>query len=588
MAQLSPTSLVYAQAAALLEEFKKDYASGDLTTVEEITEGIRQVVSRYSLSIGQPLTEFDPFVHGEPAVSEKLNTFTDHVQNDVNILQDQLDILKAASVFLHNYITTEVLKLQRENAQAANKVKTLQLYSSSTDINLMHFGDYFANEEFIDYDLVSEADRTSLLSPGALTLGRETESIDALQEATVKILPSSNGFPGNNQEILDPASSVVNPATNEKAFIFVAEQSRRANINHIIDAEPNTWFEYEKNYVSPDDRNRAQNFNFTYQNPDTESQEKVSWADGPDGGVLKLDLEFDLGAIKKINNISYTPFGLKNNSNHPVRVTSVQVSQDSTNWTILTPQNVWVGTDANIQASRVADDVVIGTAIWTFDETDTRYIRIYVQQPRSVQSNIGHLYYETPGSTTNPNGPVSGQRVEGPVPSLTQLDKFYTPSGSVNGNIIRKTEYFSGQRWAIGIRDCAVDEVRYKESSVMVSKKFRVNGIIDRVALDASIFIPGSTVGFTADELWIKFYVSPNDGINWYQISRIQDDFFNVPEIIAFNDPLPTEFQDPKIRYYNVPGTVSSLRLKIELLRPAEATSSSPIVRNYKLKVRRR
>jgi len=580
MTQLSPTTLLYGQAIVLLEEFKKKYASGEFKTAEEIGHAITELISKYSSGVETPIMNFKPFVKGEPALSARMNEITESIQHDVNLMQNQVDLLKASTVFLHNFISTEIQKAEHQNARVAGKMKTLQLYSTASDINLVNFGDYFINEEFIDSDMIDPASKASLTSAGVLSLGRRNESINVIDDAEVRILPTSNGFAGNNQEIQDPMTATTNPTTNEKDYRFVALTDRRADLDSVIDSEPNTWFEYEHYFVSEADRNRAKNLNFTYANVDEETgtdSSEINWALGPSGNVLKLDLEFDLGSVKTINNISYTPYGLTDNKNHPVKVTRVHASSDNTNWESISSKAVWIGTDANIQAARASDEIVIGTAVWPFDQKEVRYIRLSIEQPNSISSNIGHVYYV--------EGENSNRRVLGPVPPITDPTRYHENSEAVQGNLIKKVEYFNGQRWAIGIRDCSVEQVQYNETSYIVTKPFRVNGIIDRVALEADIFIPSN---FGTDEIWVKFYISPDDGLTWVPISRVQDDIFGIKEVISFNDPLPEEFREDGVDYRTVKNTVNSLRLKIEMSRPADKVSSSPIVRSYKLKVRLR
>lgn len=613
MAQLSPSTTLYAQALALIQEFKSDYIAGRYASSEEVTQKLNDVVSQFGDRVGKPLTKYMRFEKGEPPISAKMNMFIRSVQNDVNILQEQVTLSRASTVFIHNYIATEIKRAQNENAQASNKLKTLQLYSTAHDESISIFGDYFKNKDFMDLKLISNENQASLIAPGTLTLGRDPETNNLSEDAEVTILASSNGFLGNNQEVQDPAEAPVNEATGDKDYVFKATIDRHAEIESILDGEPDTWIEYEVYKVADEDRDLAKGFNFVYRNdadPDlyeieddailNEDNSLLDWAGGPrgnDSSALRFDLEFDLQETKTINTITYTPYGLEENRNHPVKVVIVQTSADGTDWLPVEPQNVWIGTDANLQAARAADNVVNGSAIWAFDQRIVRYVRIKIEQPRSIQSNIGHLFYESTQSVTtevseDDGGDVSAEeevagaeRLEGPIPPLSQPDKYYGKDSYVRGNLVQDTEVFQGKRWAIGVRDILIEEVKYKEQSVIVSKPFRVNGVIDRVALDAEIFIPST---FPTNQLWVRFYISPDDGLNWYPISRIQDDYFGVPEIVAFNDPLPRQFHEIGVQYYNVNNTVDKIRLKIELTRPGDLPSSTPIVYNYKLKVRKR
>lgn len=125
----------------------------------------------------------------------------------------------------------------------------------------------------------------------------------------------------------------------------------------------------------------------------------------------------------------------------------------------------------------------------------------------------------------------------------------------------------------------------YQETGSFVSTKFDVSGVIDRIALDADIEVPES---WDQNADWVKFYVSPNNGIDWFQISRIQDDYMGVPEIIAFNDPTPNELREPGVAYYEVAGAVNSIRLKVEMKRPTNDEYGTPLLKPYTLKIKLR
>jgi hypothetical protein len=872
MAQLYPSSTFLAQAVVRVKEFQERYARGDYKDQHELVEAIRTMVTEYTTNVGRPITDFEPVVEGEPLLSDKFNRLMDAIQNDINLLQDQATTSKAAAIFMHNYAKTEVLKAQRQNAQLSNKIKTLQLYTNAQDANLIIFGDYFKNQDFIDVANTPVNDRANLQHPGFLTLGpAPADQKNPLANAIVSILNTSNGFQGNNQELTADSSSATLVFTDvngdkQPDYTFIGETQRNADIKKIVDQDPTTWFEYEYYKVSDTDRALARDYNFSYKDDSSGATQYYDWAKGPDGS-LQLHLSIKLDTAKAINSVTVTPYGMKNNKNHPVRVDSVETSVNGTDWILVNPQNVWIANDANLESARIAPSASVGRAVFLFDQRTVLYVRVKLSQPNPMEADIGHIWWQvkrksqyqitdlslnsspfaksvlsddphafwrfgelsgtvvrdSSGNTralqldrdisgisswglsmdgnagvkldglygasigsvnqdsldyrglvgseytieflyrgteldgvqkvfsqeahitgnarwievminddgtvtmmnpsdfshpqtdpnvgqiffasslpayaindgdihhvacvrngtsvkiyidgsdrtwgasvvnptdipmtvgtmyvhrnqhdspTSPNGvldelivyshalsparinehvtlysdsvgsgatpastfnvvarDVGGERTPGPTPPLSNPGKYYdmasttVPNANPNDTsnrliqIIKRIELFRGKRWAIGIRDVSVDLVTYRQKSTMVSKPFRINGIVDRVAIEADTVIP---TGFSESDVWVKFFVSPDNGLNWYQISRIQDDYLGIPEIIAFNDPLPEEFRENGIKYYTVNKTVDTLRVKIELSRPATSTSTAsatPIVHNYRLKVRKR
>ncbi len=622
MTQLNPSTEYESKAIALVMEMRNFLleANNNLNA-DEVNARYRDIQTRFSEVIGKPLTQFEPFVKGEPARSDKVNRFISNLQKDINILEDQIELMRANSVFIHNNMRMQVEQAKNENASVSNKMKSLQLYISAQNNELTIFGDYFKNDNFIDKEKVDPELRAILETERRFTLPKNTVSAtNPLANAKIKVLQTSNGFPGRLVEVEEVTNRTpTNPVTGAKIFRFLAEEDERSDLFSITDNSPATWFEYEKNLVLEDDRITALNYNFKYQNTNENNfkdqkevvypvafGEYIDWANGPDGDVLKLDIEFDLKSVQKINEIVYSPFGLEDNKNSPVIVSHVEVSLDNNTWEILQPTNVVITSDVNLASARVSQEVFAGSATWNLKDDSVRYIRFHIQQNNPIDSKIGHLWYKKPRRIVRALDPTSatpsivervvgGERVEGRIPTLSNPTRFYDPSFSVvqdsestidqNRSLVKNVEIFNGKRWAIGIRDISARSVKYSESAIIITKPFKIGGVIDRVSLESDVYIPEE---FSSSQLWVRYYISPNDGVNWYQISRVQDDYLGVPEILSFNDPIPAEFREGNVGHYSVSGVVNSVRVKIEINRPSDKPYLTPVVSWYKLKIKRR
>lgn len=576
MTQASPTVLLYEQAAVLIDELLKSFRDGTLQTTDELSSELRDILTRFELTAGKPLMQFEALAKGEPPLSEKMNRFWNAAKHDVDILQKQVDLLSASSVFIHNSVAMEINKAKNENARLRNKIKTLQLYSSSADSSVLVFQENFGSDQFIDHKKIPSGKSPSILENTYLALGKQSALVNLSEDAEITILDSSNGFVGNNQEIQPPSSAPVNPVTNQPSYRFIGETSRKGKLNDLLDGEPNTWFEYESCWVSDADRLLAGNQNFEYYKIDEDGRTEVDWAKEPPGGVLKLDFEIDLRSIKTVNYLSYTPYGLQDNSNYPVYIRLVQTSVDGTDWKPVAPQKMWVGSASDIQTARTAENITVGTAVWSFEERSVRYIRMFIEQPNPVARPIGHAYYINKDSV---------QREEGPLPPLDDPTKEYGPNRTSVGKLIQYREFFNGKRWAIGIRDILAQQVSYVENSTMISRPIKAGGIIDRVTLDADTYIPPS---FPSTGSWIRYSISPDDGDTWIPISRVTDDYLGLPEILVFNDPTPAAFRETGVQYVSTPNPVESIRVKIELSRTVAVASSTPLVRSYTVRIKRR
>lgn len=638
MAQSAPTSILYSQALDILSKLKRDYSTNKYQTPDEIATLINKALSKFNELAGSALTQFDEIGLSEIPTSSKINKFWNSAQTDINILQNQIDVLNAAAIQMHNFIKMEILKAKNENQNLHNKLKTLQLYSNSDDSSIIFFGDQFISDDFIDWKYVTNSER-ALVSPKRLTLNVDSQKLLSAS-ADLTILPGSNGFPGNNQEIKNPNVTTTN-LNGELQIVFVGELNRSADLRSISDSNANTWFEFERYQVSKEDKAQANAFNFEYtltgespyeyieQNDEINlaTLGTVDWSNPPSFNILKLLLEIDLKSPQVVNLITLLPFGLADNINNPIKIVKVTVSEDKNTWYTLTSENVWVANSIDKKLSAIdAESINLNEASWINNNSSLQiqYIRFEIEQPNPITANIGHVFYTSKNSSfnlsdngvgssaadspslTDPTGvvlnngvsistgggPITASqtsdlqvRVKGPNPPISDPFFYLNNQTDIINDYIQKKEFFVGKRWVIALRDIAIYSNLYQSKSVIVSKKFDIAGVVDRVAIEADVEIPEI---YDQAENWIKFYVSPNNGSNWYQISRIQDDFLDLPEIIAFNDPTPTELREPGVAYYDVAGTVNSLRVKVEITRPDEYQFTTPVLKNYKLKIVKR
>ncbi len=594
MAQASPSDILYAQAALALVQLKRDYAVRKYRAPEEVTTLINKALTDFEERAGGAITKFEPIELSEVPNSAKMNRFWTSFQNDINLLQKQVDTLRAAAIDTHNHVEMEIKKAKNNNLALQNKLKTLEMYSNVDNNSQVRMGDTFITEDLIDWNAISSGEnRATVIGKQYIGLGFQAQESALEEDPTVIVLEGSNGFLGNNQEVRDPdKESVTNPANGEKRYYFKSSVYPANELGATIDSQPATWIEFEKYKVKDSDRAKARDYGFRYElvnDPKWNYLKSlpndggmIDWADGLAGEPLILNVEVDLKTLKKANVIKLLPFTLADNANNPILIKNVTVSADKTVWDTLGPENLWIASGIDKRITEISDaNVVIGEASWTYSGDPIRYVRFTIHQPKPIQVDIGHHYYYS-DQTENPDAP---ERLDGPNPPVNNTRAYHNVANSKVGDLIQRTEYFTGERWAIGVRDISVFSNRYHTSGVFVSNKFNVPGIVDRVSLSADVIIPSDWDQSTP---WIEFYVSPNNGKNWYQISRVQDDFLDIPEIIAFNDPTPLELREPGVKYYDVNEKVDSLRLKVKLSRPEGDPYATPILKPYTLKVIKR
>jgi hypothetical protein len=588
--QFSPSNKIYAQALEKIRTLTRAYSTSKTRDSDQISSEVNATLKEIADQVNGPTLKYRPIEFGSNPSSFAMNEFLQSLSFDVNVILDEMNIIKAASVNTHNLIKTELLKADAENSRLHNKIKSLQLYSSSEDSSILYMGDYFYNDEYIDWSLVPPGERAELIKGDQISLGVSSQVQVLDESAKLMIESDSNGFMGNNQEVFD---------SQQGGIFFVREgieETAKVQLTKIVDQLPDTFFEFEKYFISASDKSKAKNLNFQYQYTNKEEfkyletlaneEGELFWASGE--GELRLNLLIEIDKIERLNLLRFTPFGLSDNKNTPILIKSVYVSKDKNNWSLLTPQNLWVanGIDQNT-LDLEGENIVINEANFRIDSEQVKYIRFEMVQPLSLSTKVGHFYYVNPseGEEIDGSGSENLERYEGPIPPVDRIWIEKDPRASYQNNLVQRREVFNGKRWAIGIQDISALSIKYNETSTVVSKRFLVPGGVDRIAIEADIDIPE---GFSSYVAWIRFFVSPDDGKTWHQISRIQDDYLGIPEVIAYNDNTPVELRLPGVGYYETNSTANHLRVKIEIDRPEGDDTLTPVVRSYRLKVKQR
>lgn len=573
MSEVVPSTLAHSEALKLIRELKQDFDE-EAVDFEELIEQLSQILASFQHELGSPRLEYEPVAETEPPSSRKTNRAWQRIEDDFNILKQQADMVRASTLLTHNVLATEVQESRNQTSRVENKVKTLQLFSIDDSPGVLSFSDTFNDVNQIDVESIPKENRPGLLSRGNLTLGMAGEAVNLAPEADIAIGEEwSNGFLGNNQTIEPLENHPKNPVNDNPHYEFKAQNRDYRDFEHITDREPDTWIEYESYYIP--ERDRPVGVTFTYRATGEDGvSESIDWAQRPPNGVLRLQLNFDLQEKRTLNQIEFTPksFGEKD---YPVFVQEIAVSSDGTTWDRVGGDK-WVGNEPSLRTARSAEDVTVGSAVWGFESRSVRYVRIRVRQDNAMKTKTGYIYWVDPNNES--------QIVEGPEPDIEEPEAIL--GHTFRDGALQQRGVIDANRWAIGISGLSLMKRTYKAFASMVSQPLRIGGIVDRVILeDVEMTIPES---YPAGDLWIRFYISPDNGDSWHAIAPIQDDFHNIPQQIAYNDPTPEAFREPGVRYHDVDDTVEMLRFKAELTRPSGFTGTSPILHSYSLKVLRR
>lgn len=394
MAQLSYNTVFYDQLILRIKNFIIKYNNNNFSSYQELEKEYNNIVSDINKYSGSPMAKYDPYIKGEPAISDKFNNFISAVAKDLNIIAKQLDYQSAQIVSTYNLFNTE---LDKENAfvkRINSKISILQMYSNSPGNDLYYLGDSFDNFDFIDITKVNK-NTVPDISGGSLKLG--VRNVLKWNPSTVEIDQSySNGFIGNNHLVYD-ADNI-----DENTRYFFEDNDKIGFILNVIDNSPLTYFDYESINIptAQKDANGAKEYEFLYSKQITNNEGKqetvnISWADHPINTPLRLGIIISSPNPQKLNSIKITPnLGNEIYLNQDVKVVKVSAIESSTgNEIILNNSGFYIGSTIVPQTIESRRNYFYQSATINFPEVTTSKIIIYFEQSNYNNITAKHLYW---------------------------------------------------------------------------------------------------------------------------------------------------------------------------------------------------
>ena len=565
--------------------FKEIESKLEGTSVKEEKDSIvNAALRKFFMHTGGPLTEKRQASYGHLPYIENYNENAKEIIDDISIAYEELEQLGNTISEAFNYGQNEKTKLKNRINELTSKATTLNILSNEDDKNVVHFKDSFNDYDMID-TLVSAGKLANIsTSEGILTLAK-SESIDYSQKAKISTL-SGNGEAGNYH-----IARRADVSTEDGNKVVTAQYKSEENPNDIpgamIDARPDTWFEYQMVNIPEEEKEKAQRYD-------------IQWAKGRQhNDNLKMRAIVDIGEVVDLNWINIDPYLPENSESH-IKIHSIKTSSDGIDYIPIGKSGVDIH---SVSHSYQKDELFLGYVydkdkaslqgmLW-FAPRKARYIEVIVEQNHPYTELIGHTYYKRISAKEGvsseirvPSTSVPEEIVHG-EPGRYPLDN--------DQYILKGINLIDGWRYYIGIRSIGINNYRFAQKSEIITKPLKTSGPIKEITLYANEVIPDVFL----QELkkandWVRYYISIDD-VHWHRISPMhhqaiagRDDF--PPKIykVNSNEVLEDKAKNPYRGYLYTDSSVTSIRVKIVLSRPADienADSYTPILEDYALRV---
>lgn len=559
---------------------------------EETRMYVSQAFRELESNLGKPLFE-------NKGINRHSIPFIEDVIDDMEEITADIDVMlkehKNSSQFLvdtFNYVHSEKKRLLSKVGALDSLVGDLNLISNEKDDSNIYLKESFQNAKTFDENFTVESITPAQISSleGILTLGRQSTQ-NLSNDAWISMY-NGNGDTGTGH--MARRIQLEDEYGNSKeSYVFVDDNSAMANdkIDSILDSRPDSIFEYQMVNVPNQFINKYKKYDF-------------EWVKGNKAGdKLQLKILIELKELSNINWININPYYPPKSTNK-IEIYSIRTSRDGFEYSGLFEENNFeLNTELNeLPQTYRLDDLFdgsndpskgkyVGQGVFAFPNREAKFVEIIFNQNESYPEVIGQEIYYTR---------TSDQDFWTQIPKVKELED--SPSGEyiryINGesHIYLKTiEVTEGWRYVIALRDINIMSYEFYEKSSFVSKRYDIDGEINKVMLYANEKIPESYLSnLKLNNTWITYEISFDD-INWHKISPmhhepLSDEF--PPKILEINNneiDLTSSFQIHK-KIIKTNKKENQIRIKITLTRPKDAIykNTTPIVEDYALRIVRK
>lgn len=570
------------------EEARRELGADALD--EEVSRLADELVSRLYGRENVSLLEVEPARRRQAPDGGAQNRMQRATTRDLSVLFAET---AGAGAFLKdsfNYAQSERKRILSQVAGLNSLVGDLNLIANDEVPGNLYFKESFESKEGVDEGFLVEGVQMAQVSTqeGVLTLGRSgTENLSL--GATVRKV-EGQGEAGTGH--LVRRTKVPTAQGGEvDGYVYLNENKMLANddASALLDAKADTIFEYQMVNVPDEFVKSLKNYDFAWRKSKKE------------GDVLQLRVVIELrepGTLNWINVAPYYPV----NSTGRVTIREIRTSEDGFDYVPLFEGRQVLNVELNETAQTYRLDELfdgnedpvaskfVGQGVFSFPARHARYVEFLFQQEQSYEELIGQATY---WKRTTIDGKETVTQIPEPVELKDKPPRAgYTLMGLADTTVEKRVETTNGWRYLIGLRDLNLMRHTYAEVSEVVSRRYDVDGEIDRVMLYVNERVPEEYVKeVKRSHDWVRYEVSFDD-VNWHPISPmhrepVAEGF--APKLIQVNGnsvDLDSVFQVHRTNL-DIPGGTRQVRLRIKLSRPTDAGMeySTPVVEDYAIRV---
>lgn len=227
VSSVNSSRLLDNKLSVILEDLNEDLKDAGIVEREVLLSQFNSVVNKFFRTLNSPLLSDTNFRPGTFPSIDELNSAMLDVFKDLQIIYKEINSLEAFITSNFNTLNTIGSALRGRLRRVSSDLGDYRLYAKDNLGGAKYYSDSFQNTEKIDYaDRLYNGSKCGIdIQSGAVTLPIDPNKTETYTVSSTSIGSGSNGIAGNNQET--------------GALL-------RAELKNITDANPDTWFEFER------------------------------------------------------------------------------------------------------------------------------------------------------------------------------------------------------------------------------------------------------------------------------------------------------------------------------------------------------
>lgn len=218
-----------------------NFRSADVQSVEQQIYVALHRSHRKKRWSSQNIAPFSEVIDLDALVGELLNGAHEEIRFQASRVDTVYNLLNSAN----NEIKARLETVEKLTTEASSTIQDLFLVEGSGNSDFVWISDSFNSSVFTDPNSTIQVDSDY----GAVTL--QPETMEVLGNYTFALDKEvTKGLPGCNLLVLDSSFS----GSSEKEPTAVLEALDTRSFANVFDGDPTTWFEIERNFISPKQR----------------------------------------------------------------------------------------------------------------------------------------------------------------------------------------------------------------------------------------------------------------------------------------------------------------------------------------------